>query len=176
MKNLGVLFVLILFTSCSSIRVFSDYDSSIDFTQYKTFSFFKPGIDELTISDLDKTRILNAIENELSTKQISTSKQPDLLVNVSVSAKDKVVITNNPIGWGWGWGWNPWFMGGSQNTVSTQTEGQLFIDIIDAKTKKLVWQGKGRGGIREYDQRRDERINQFVTEILSNFPPSREVN
>ena len=47
----------------------------------------------------------------------------------------------------------------------------LFIDIIDAKTKLLIWQGKGYGGINEYSKNRDERIALFVTEILNKYPP-----
>jgi hypothetical protein len=36
------------------------------------------------------------------------------------------------------------FMWGGQNTFATSsTEGTLFIDLIDAKKKKLVWQGEG---------------------------------
>jgi hypothetical protein len=43
--------------------------------------------------------------------------------------------------------------------------------LIDAKTKQLVWQGKGKGGISEYSKNRDERIDVFVAEILKNYPP-----
>ena len=85
-----------------------------------------------------------------------------------------MVAGDNPgWGWGWGWGWNPWFWGANNTNVTTQTRGELFIDIIDAKTKNLVWQGKGYGGITEYSKNRDERIRSFVTEILSNYPPEK---
>ena len=47
-----------------------------------------------------------------------------------------------------------WFWGGGgpgfNNTLSTQTEGTLYINIIDATTKQLVWQGKGKGGYKGY--------------------------
>ena len=72
---------------------------------------------------------------------------------------------------GWGWGWNPWMFNPNFNSISTQTRGELFIDIIDSKSKVLVWQGKGYGGINEYMNNRDERINLFVSEILKNYPP-----
>ena len=60
------------------------------------------------------------------------------------------------------------------NTVSTKTEGTLYVNIIDATTKQLVWQGKGRGGIDENTKNRDERISLFVKEIVENYPP--EIN
>ena len=59
-------------------------------------------------------------------------------------------------------------------SVSSQTNGMLFIDFIDTKTKQLVWQGKGKGYISEYTKKRDERIQCFVTEILKNYPPIKE--
>jgi hypothetical protein len=47
---------------------------------------------------------------------------------------------------GFGWGWNPyWGMGMGYTNVTTTPEGTLFIDLIDAKTKELVWQGEGSG-------------------------------
>ena len=58
MRNLFLLSVLLLSVSCSSIRVFADHDSSVDFSNYSTYAFFKPGIEEVEISDLDKRRIL----------------------------------------------------------------------------------------------------------------------
>ena len=173
MRNLFLLSVLLLSVSCSSIRVFADHDSSVDFSNYSTYAFFKPGIEEVEISDLDKRRILRAIEGQMEAKGLSISSTPDLLINIAVKATDRVVVNNNNLGWGWGWGWgwNPWMWGGNNTNISTQTRGELFIDIIDAKTKLLIWQGKGYGGINEYSDKRDERIQTFVTEILKNYPP-----
>ena len=47
-------------------------------------------------------------------------------------------------------------------------------ELFDSKSKLLVWQGKGYGGINEYMENRDERINLFVSEILKNYPPVNE--
>ena len=43
--------------------------------------------------------------------------------------------------------------------------------LIDAATKQLVWQGKGKGGLNENYKKRDERIAFFVQEIVENYPP-----
>ena len=172
MKNFVILFLTILTFSCSSVKVFSDFDTSINFDNYKSFAFFKPGIEEVEISDLDKRRILKSIKQSLEEKNLVLSSNPDLLINISVKATDRVFINpNNNWSWGWGWGWNPWMYNSNFNSISTQTRGELFIDIIDSKSKLLVWQGKGYGGINEYMKNRDERINLFVSEILKNYPP-----
>ena len=64
-KMMALLALLIVVTSCSSVRVSSDYDRKANFETLKTFAFFKTGIDKAEISDLDKRRILRAIEAEL---------------------------------------------------------------------------------------------------------------
>ncbi|MDB4402921.1 DUF4136 domain-containing protein, partial [Algibacter sp.] len=61
-KTLPLLALLILLSSCSSVKVAADYDKEAKFNDYKTFAFFKTGIDKAEISDLDKRRILRAIE------------------------------------------------------------------------------------------------------------------
>ena len=180
MKRFILFFLALSSLQCTSIRTFSDFDKEVDFNQFTTYAFFEPGIEEVKISDLDKRRILTAIETQMKGKSLRLSSDPQLLINIAVNAKDRVIIQNNNFGWG-GWGWNPWAFGPwggglNNNTVTTQTEGELFIDIIDAKTKRLVWQGKGKGGITEYSKNRDERIQTFVGEILKNYPPIPEVN
>ena len=171
MKKIVLLLVFALTYGCSSIRVYSDFDSSVDFSTYKSFAFLKEGVDQVEISDLDKRRILKAIDTVLVNKGYVKSEQPDLLISIHTQAKEKVYI-NSSAGWGWGWGWNPWFWGGPQTqTVSTRTEGTLYIDFIDAANNQLVWQGIGKGGIRENLKDRDQRIAAFVWEILRHYPP-----
>ena len=77
--------------SCGSVRVYSDHDTTVDFKDsYKTYAFFKPGIDEVEISDLDKKRILKAIESVLDAKQLTKSETPDLLINLAVKSSNEV--------------------------------------------------------------------------------------
>ena len=104
MRKIFLFSVFVLSVSCSSIRVFSDHDNTIDFSEYTTYAFFKPGIEEVEISDLDKRRILKAIESQMETKGLAISSTPDLLVNIAVKATDRVIVNNN-LGWG-GWGWD----------------------------------------------------------------------
>ena len=176
MKNIFLLLITLILNSCSSIKVFSDYDRNIDFSNYETFAYFKPEIDKVDISDLDKRRILRALDSEMNLKGLSKSETPDLLIGFTTKAKEQIYVnTGNNFGWGWGWGFNPWFWGnGGYNSVSTRTEGTLYVNIIDAATKQLIWQGKGRGGINEFMKNRDERISLFIHEIVENYPPIAE--
>ena len=185
MKNLKFLVLpllgLLLLGSCVSVKVLADYDKEADFNTYKSYAFYKTGIDKAQISDLDKKRILNAIDAEMSNRGFVKSKQPDILISIFTKEKERVNVYNNNFGWGWGWGWgygywNPWVWGGpgyGGASVSTDTVGSLYIDLIDAKNKELVWQGRGVGTLNNTSkvEKKEERIREFVSQILQKYPP-----
>lgn len=163
----------LLMTSCSSIKVATDYDKEVDFTAYNSFAFYKPGIDVAEISDLDKKRILRAIERELEAKGMVKKTNPDLLVSIFTETRENVNIYQN--NFGYGWGWNPWFWGpGGYNTVSTNVEGTLYIDLIDAEKNELVWQGLGTGILSLDMDKKEEKINEIVNKIMEKYPPQRD--
>lgn len=169
---LAIIMMATTIISCSSVQVVADYDKQVNFDTYKTFAFYKPGIDKAEINDLDKRRILRAIENELIAKGFTKSENPDLLVSIIASSREKIDIYNNYYGgYGAGWGWNPYYYG-NYNNVSTSTEGSLYIDLIDARKKELVWQGQGVGYLNESNmEQKEERIKEFVTKIMEVYPP-----
>ena len=183
MKILAIPMLLMLFlSSCTSIQVLSDYDRAADFKEYKSYAFYKTGIDKAHISDLDKKRILRAIETEMSMQGFVKSDSPDILVSIFTKEREQVDVYNNNFGWGWGgWGWGgygpgwgPGWGGMGGSTVSTSTEGSLYIDLIDAKKKELIWQGKGVGTLSNSKniEKKEARIQEFVSEILQQYPPN----
>src|SRR5690606_21146969 len=102
--------VLFFVASCSSVQVATDYDNTVNFDQFKTYAFMKDGIDKMEISDLDKKRILKAIEEEMTAKGYTKSDSPDLLINLFTYSKQVVNVNTYYGGWGYGyyrpWGWN----------------------------------------------------------------------
>jgi len=171
-KYLFISLLPLFFISCSSVKVNSDYDKKIDFTVYKTYAFYKTGIDKVEISDLDKKRILRSIDESLSAKGFTKSETPDLLINFYTKEREQVDVNQFNVGWGygWGWGWNPWMWGGN-TSVTRYPEGTLYIDLIDAKKKELIWQGEGEGVLTKDTNKKDEVIKEFVTKILEQYPP-----
>jgi hypothetical protein len=178
MKTIKFLPVLLLFVfaSCSSVRVNSDYDKNVDFNQYKTYAYLKSGVDKVEISDLDKRRILKAIDEQLLAKGFTKSETPDLLVNIFTKEREQVDVNqfNAGFGYGWGFGWNPFFYGGTNTSINRYTEGTLYIDLIDAKKKELIWQGEGEGTLTKNVDKKDEVIKEFVSKILSQYPPQKK--
>ena len=169
--SLAVLFV---FGACCSVQVNTDYDKKTDFTQYKTYAFYKNGIDKIEISDLDKKRILRSIDETMMTKGFTKSETPDLLININTKAERNINVNQFYAGYGYGWGlgWNPYW--GGNNSVFSTIDGTLTIDLIDAKKKELVWQGEGTGYLTKDTDKKDENIKSFVTQILAQYPPGAE--
>jgi hypothetical protein len=171
-KIIPLLLLVLVATSCSSVRVASDYDKNVDFSHLKTFAFYKTGIDKAEISDLDKRRILRAIESELLAKGYTKSENPDMLVSIFTKSRQKVNVYNNGYGpYGYGWGWSPYYWNSGYSSVSTSTEGTLYVDLIDANKKELVWQGMGTGYLSQNMDKKEERIKEFVSKIMEKYPP-----
>lgn len=173
---MALVFMALVLNSCTSVQVLSDYDKDANFNSYKSYAFYKTGIDRVQISDLDKKRILRAIENEMAARGFVKSETPDLLVSIFTKEREQVDVYNNYWGGVYGWGWYPYYWGpgwGGGSQVSTRTEGSLYIDLIDAKNKELVWQGKGVGNLNNIRdvEKKEARIREFVAEILKQYPP-----
>lgn len=170
MKALKIVFISVLLisfaTACSTIRVTTDYETQTDFTKYKTFAFYKTGIDKAPISDIDKRRIIRAISQELEVKGMVKSKTPDVLISIFTKANEQVDIYQNR--------WQPYYYDPfHRNQITKYTEGTLFIDVIDKEGKKLVWQGIGKGFLTKSSkpEKRDANIQKFVREIMEHYPP-----
>ncbi|WP_394974900.1 DUF4136 domain-containing protein [uncultured Croceitalea sp.] len=190
------LLVVLFLGSCVSVRVASDYDRETNFKEYKTYAFYKTGIDKAQISDLDKKRILKAIDTEMASRGFTKSQNPDILVSIFTKEREQVDVYNNNFGWGgYGWGGFGWggfgpgfgwggfgpgfgWGGGFGPNVSTRTEGSLYIDLIDSKNKSLVWQGRGIGTLNSTTniEKKEERIKEFVSQILEAYPPAIAAN
>ncbi|MBN4070233.1 DUF4136 domain-containing protein [Olleya sp. AH-315-F22] len=182
LKTASILLLLLAVTSCTSVRVAADYDKNANFNDYKSFAFYKAGIDKAEISDLDKRRILRAIEAELLSKGFTKSESPDLLVSIFTKEKERINSYYNGFGFGgfghgyggFGHGYGYWgipYYGYGGSSLSSSTEGTLFIDLIDANKKELVWQGMGTGYLTKNMDKKIERINEFVFKIMEKYPP-----
>ena len=157
----------IFFISCSSVKVFTDFDSSVNFSKYKSFAFSKDQIKKIEISDLDKKRILSSIEKQMQMKGYTISNNPDLIINVNTKSREDVYINRyNDYPY---YGWYPYGMSTTYKP-STRIIGLLYIDVIDAKTGSLLWQGNGSGTLSSNRATRDELINNFVSKLLESYP------
>lgn len=172
--NLLLLSLILLLSSCSSVRVVSDFDKEVDFTNYSSYAFYKPSIDEAKISDLDKRRILRAIDQELSEKGMTKSDTPEIIIGIYTKEQERIDVYQNY--YGYSWGWSPYYSPfGPGNHISQTTEGTLFIDFLDAKSKSLIWQGIGYSDLISKDmEKKEKRIQEIVGKILEAYPPKKK--
>ena len=87
------IFIILLFGNQSFAQITNDYDKSVDFTKYKSYTFKGWSDDSLTrINELDKERILSAFEHELNSRNIvSNDENPDIAITLYVVVKDKTI-------------------------------------------------------------------------------------
>ena len=170
MKNFSslkiILFTFVFTIQSCGLYVQYDYDSEVNFSNYSSYSFYQPDIDEVEISDLDKKRILKFLDIGLKAKGLDRSSSPDLLVTFETQSKERVYVNNYMP-----YGWYPFSYQYPYSSGYSRVQGTLYVSIIDSKNKQLVWQGKGVGVLNEYSNDRDKMINNFVSKILEKYPP-----
>lgn len=163
-----------MFCACSpSLKVVTDYDKKADFTNYKTFA-----IDTLrqsqAISQLNSGRLIDAVRSSLKAKGLTESTDPELLVHISAILKERTSVSSTSYGYGAYYRPYMWAGGGTNYTtydVNHYNDGSLIIDLADAKTKHLLWEGIGNSEIDGKLKDPDTEIPKAVAEILKNYPP-----
>lgn len=55
--------------------------------------------------------------------------------------------------------------------VQNYTAGSLIIEVANASTKKLIWEGIGNQDIDAPSNNPEQAINTAVQKIMANFPP-----
>jgi len=182
MKRYPVLIVALfaivaIVSSCASLKVTHDYDKAVNFSQYKSFLIDTFRLNQ-SISQLNQVRTVNAVKADLIKKGLTESNSPDALVHISVILKDKQSITSNTNYYGYGGYYRPYMWGGGMGATGYTTynvqdykDGSLIIDIVDAKTKNLLWEGIGNKEIDKPLKDPETEIPAIVAQILENFPP-----
>ena len=173
----------LLITACSpQLKVTQDYDKSVNFSQYKSFAMDTFRVTS-SISQLNQNRILTSIRDEFVKKGLTeTASNPDLLIHVSAIVKDKQSLSSNTSytgGYGYGYGgyYRPYGWGGGMGSsyttysVDDYKDGSLIIDVVDSKTKNLLWEGIGNKEIDKPASDPDAAIKDAVAKILANYPP-----
>jgi len=174
-KILFAVFTFLLISGCSSISVNSDYDIYADFSKYKTFYVYNGVIKDSRLESvpLAKKRVYDAIETEMQKKGFTNedSTKAELIIYAQATTAEKLNV--NSYGYSYGYGWGPYPYGRNID-VSYFTQGSLIIDFVDNENDQLVWRGIGTAVIQDKGtpEERKQFINEAVTKILDQFPPS----
>ena len=149
--------------SCSTISVLTDYDIEADFAKYQTFKWM-PNPDKRLVrakqnSLLDK-RIRRAVEHEMEAKgyRFVESGKTDALIVYHTAVRNKIDIDR----------YGYW---GRRVHMQRYKEGSVILDIVDRKTKELIWRGVAQATIRQLEGY-PERVNDAVFKLLEGYPPN----
>jgi hypothetical protein len=173
MRYTIALFFLFATVACApSVKVTSDYDKTANFSSYKTYAFTTES-SQIPVEQLNRDRIIRAVENEMAAKGFTKSDSPDMLVDITVKSKTRTEATATNNGgyhgrYGYGGGYTT-----TRVDYNEYTDGSLFITFIDKSAEKIIWQGRGTRTIDENASasKRESNINNAVKMIFSKYPP-----
>jgi len=178
--------LILAFSSCSSVKITSDYDKTVDFTKFNTFEYYGWADEsDKILNRFDKERIEDAFGNEFRNRGLkNVEADGDMIVTLYIVAEQKTKTTATTTGmggtyggYGYGgyYGHGPGYGWGGGMTTTTYNEydyivGTLVIDIYDAKEKQLIWESIATGTVDDNPDSRDKRIPETVAKIMKPYP------
>jgi len=173
----------IALTSCASgLKVRSDIDPTANFSQYTTYNFFEPmGIEGGYNSPIFGEHFRSALGNELARTRYQTADRPDLLINVTIRADDKVKMKSytSPYMTGGYYGRPGGAYAGSAvgvgvsvgSRASQVSEASVFVDFVDFEQRRVVWQGVAVIDVNDkVAQQLRDAIYTAVNKIMEQYP------
>jgi hypothetical protein len=170
----------ILVAGCNPIYVDQDYDPSVDFNQYKTFSWMEvPQADPQNAAQAQETsslkakRIRTAIARELTAKGYEELIQGgDLLIVFYLGADQYTEYNQSAYSRADVWA-NSRVGGGVSGT--DVTAGTLIIDLVDGARKELVWRGTAENAHKEdtAQEKLNETLDKAITKVFEKYPPKK---
>jgi hypothetical protein len=173
MKNLVILLVMVLVTSCAPIYVNYDYEKGTDFTKYKTYNYYSDL--ETGLSALDSKRLLNNLDANLRAKGITLSETPDFFINI----QSQEFMNNQRSNVGIGVGGSGRHVGGGVSVGipvgQSNVNREIIIDFIDENAKGLFWQAVSESSFdpNAIPEKREARLKAIVDKILLKYPPKK---
>ena len=176
---------LLILNACSTIKVISDIDPTVDWSEFKTLEYYGWAEEsDKILTRFDKERIEKSFGEEFRQRGFTIVEDGgDMIVTLFIVVKQKTTQTATTssmggmyggyyggyYGYGPGYGWG----GGHSSTTIQEYDykvGTLVCDVFDAKDKKLIWEGIGTGTITENPEKRDKTIPMSVEKIMYKFP------
>lgn len=175
--QLAAMAVAVAAAGCATISVSSHVEPGLDLDPYQTFDWGPA--DALPIGDarLDQDPSFNdwvqgAVERGLALKGIALAEsgaEPDLRIHYHANITERIDVDRLDQNFGFCTG------EGCLPPVTTHEAGTLVIDIIDARTNRVIWRGWAQDSVEdELDDpdRMESTIEEAVTRMLARFPKS----
>lgn len=160
--------------ACATLNVNSYVERGIDFTRYISYSLESPkafatGDPRLDNNVFFQDQLQGAIARELNARgYMGVDRKPDLLVHYHASIKQEVDINGADQQKGYEVGSH-----GHEARPYVFDAGTLTIDVIDARTNRLVWRGwaeRSLDGAINDQAWLERRIEDTVARIFDKMP------
>jgi Domain of unknown function (DUF4136) len=161
-------FILLFPAILSAQKVTTDFDHSVNFSQYKTFMWLR----EPRMRDpLMKRRVIDAINKQLTAKgwQLVT-EGADVGIIANGATTEEHTLETFYTGFG-GWGWRGWGSGIATTIPEYYTIGTLIVDLFDTRTKQVIWRGTATGTLPDKPEKTAQKLNKAIEKMFKKFPP-----
>jgi Domain of unknown function (DUF4136) len=173
-KFLIMWLTLTLFTAggCVGPEVRTDFDSSAEFSAFRTFAF--TGLTDrdqggVLDNSLLRKRIEEMVRQQMKAKglrQVGLEEHPDLQVHfwVGVKEKERVESTGPMMG--------PYGARGYGGVTTYEyKEGTLIIDLMTPPKNDLVWRGSIVGILSNSKEENMQMVNKGIVKAFKDYPP-----
>ena len=177
MKNLaysaGVVSTALWLVGCATMNVNSYLERGTDLRQYRSYSW--GAADTLSTGDprLDNNRFFDErvraqIEKQLAQRgfEKTSEDQASLLVHYHASVSQEIDVRDLDS--------SDAYCAKEECRPFIYDKGTLFVDLVEARTKRLVWRGWAEGsvdGVIDNQAWMESRIDEAVAKILTRLPP-----
>jgi len=176
-----LLIELFIFSCTSALRVKQEYDKTVDFNQYKTFSIYPWNAENgAFVNRDDQAYLVSSVAWEMTSRGYKRVEyNGDLIVDMYVFFGKETTSTTYYNYYTTGFWSNYYYapygfaFGTSYNTLDIE-KGTVMLNVFDHKAKKLVWHAEGKGTIEPDPQYREQTIPKAITKTFYKFPKEKE--
>ncbi len=155
---------LLLSTSAMAQEVSYDFDKTANFAAFETYAWV-PGVN-LT-DELNHKRVVAAVDAQLTSKGLrQKGSNPDVLVAYHARVSRDLEVAGDA--WGGyrraGWG---------RARVEEVLVGTLVIEMVDARTGRVVWRGVATKDLdtNASPEKREKNISKAAEKVFKKYPP-----
>ena len=169
-----VAFLAFFVTGCAPMAVSSHVQRGIDFARYHTYNWgpadaLPTGDPRLDNNPFFKDHLQGAVERRLAARgwELSSSGNPDLLIHYHANISRRIDVNRVDQKYGFCYGDD------CSVHVMEYEGGTLVLDIVDARTNRVVWRGWAQNsvdGIIDNQDRMERMINEAVARMLERLP------
>ena len=160
--------------ACATMTASSHVERGVNFAQYKTFDWgpadqLPTGDPRLDNNPFFKDHLEGAVEKAMAARHFmhaATGTKPDLLIHYHANVSQRFEVQGVDTSRGYCYD-------NCEPRVSEYEAGTLVIDMVDAKTNKVVWRGWAQDsmtGVIDNQTRLEKQIDEAVTKMMKELP------